>query len=368
MVHGVGSGQSSLLMSRLSDIVALCESIEDVSDVSLEGGREGGVVVKDSEEKEREVAKLKEANEGLKAQIARLEETLKMSEERADEAAAEVSRAKASRDIALARAEAASAAAAAAAASAKSPPPSAPPRDNRERERERGEQEALVRELKGEAQAISESALTAMQGLLQCVGEQAGRIEAKCSLIQQQPAESPRLLDRITRCKRIAREDLPAAAEQGVRLRNKLEGLADSGEGLVTYGSSTKERFSRTAANYIEEVERLKDDYTNIELELDRIYEDVRIAQNAEAEAEVEAAAAEEERNRNSTRMKRVMMSPEPPQVRMFEESEAALEERRQHWSTIEAEAQRLTTTGTGESDSDMTEESNIESPKQQRD
>jgi hypothetical protein len=38
-------------------------------------------------------------------------------------------------------------------------------------------------------------------------------------------------------------------------------------------------------------------------------------------------------------------------QVRMFEESQATLEERRQHWNSIEAEAQRLTTEGTAPDD-----------------
>lgn len=88
--------------------------------------------------------------------------------------------------------------------------------------------------------------------------------------------------------------------------------------------------------------------------QLDRIYEDVRAAQSDEALAESEDAAESRMMDESATmKKKRVMMSPEPPQVHMFEESEQTLEERRQHWSSIEAEAQRLTTEGTQDEDSD---------------
>lgn len=56
-----------------------------------------------------------------------------------------------------------------------------------------------VMDLRLEAQATARCAISAMHRLLQCVGEQAGRIEAKCSLIQQQPATSAGILERITR-------------------------------------------------------------------------------------------------------------------------------------------------------------------------
>ena len=59
--------------------------------------------------------------------------------------------------------------------------------------------------------------------------------------------------------------------------------------------------------------ETLKDDYTSIELELDRIYEDVRLAQSAELEAEAEPV--EERKTDKKKGNRRVMMSPEPPQV-----------------------------------------------------
>lgn len=115
--------------------------------------------------------------------------------------------------------------------------------------------------LRDEAIATASCALSAMQGLLQVVGEQAGRIEAKCSLIQQQPAITAVLLERITRCKRIAREDLPGAADRGISLRNQLSTLAESRH------PSAGAPFSKMAAEYNAAVDMLKDDYTNIELE-----------------------------------------------------------------------------------------------------
>ena len=120
-----------------------------------------------------------------------------------------------------------------------------------------------VMDLKLEAQATAMCAMSAMHGLLQCVGEQAGRIEAKCSLIQQQPATSATILERITRCKRISREDLPAAAERGISLRQKLSTIAKDTDKVT--GS---ERFSLLAEEYNKAVDTLKDDYTSIELEV----------------------------------------------------------------------------------------------------
>jgi hypothetical protein len=120
-----------------------------------------------------------------------------------------------------------------------------------------------VQDLKLEAQATAMCAMSTMHGLLQCVGEQAGRIEAKCSLIQQQPATSATILERITRCKRISREDLPAAAERGISLRQKLSTIAKNTDKVT--GS---ERFSLLAEEFNKAVDTLKNDYTSIELEV----------------------------------------------------------------------------------------------------